>query len=273
MKRWRNNGAPVLLLLTAFAFLACCARTSYRLNAAGLGLENFESMPALFCRKTAARRRLLPQRDRGRQDSRRGGADPAARQAGLFRYVRRSRQRTKQPMTHGYDLPALFHVEADHLRSRDDADRRGQAALDDPVVEIHPVLSPRPKVGVEKKVRTATGRSARAAPAPDHHRRFAHAHIRHHLRFLWRQHPPQRPMRSSISSAAIRTTPHSPIASRSCRSPSSPARCGTTAIPPIFSAASSKSYPGSRCSQFGQKRLLDPFGMTDTAFYVSDPKS
>ena len=64
--------------------------------------------------------------------------------------------------------------------------------------------------------------------------------------------------------------PNSPSGSRSCRSPNSRERAGTTAIRSTCSAASSRWYRGRSLFQFEKQRLLDPLGMTETAFYVAD---
>ena len=75
----------------------------------------------------AKRLRLHPERDRRWQDSGRDPAAPAARQAGLLREFRRPRRRDQVADERGYDLPPLFDVEADHLSRGDDAGRGGQA--------------------------------------------------------------------------------------------------------------------------------------------------
>ena len=71
---------------------------------------------------------LCQERGRDRQDSRRDPADPAARQAGLFREFRRARHRNRAFHERGHYFPALFDVEADHERRRHDAGRGWQAA-------------------------------------------------------------------------------------------------------------------------------------------------
>ena len=78
--------------------------------------------------------------------------------------------------------------------------------------------------------------------------------------------------KAPTSMPAISTMPSSPSGSRSCRCAISRARCGNTAIPPIFSAASWRSCRENRCLQFEKEKLLDPLGMNDTGFYVTDPE-
>ena len=178
---------------------------------------------------------------------------------------------TKLPMTRGHDLPALFDVEADHLGRGDDAGRGRQAR--DSTIPSRNTFRPLPnvKVGVEK--RGDDGRPALALEPlqpPDHDRGSAAPHLGHHLRLLRRQRGAQALCARPICSVAISTMPNSPSGSRNCRWPSSRERCGITAIRPTCSAASSRWCRDNRLFQFEKERLLDPLGMTETAFYVAD---
>ena len=140
----------------------------------------------LLARGTGARRRLHPQRDRDRQDSRRDPADPAARQAGLFREFRRARRRDPAADDRGHHLSSVFDVEADHLGRGDDAGRGRQALARRSRLEIHPGLCRRE--GRRRETRaTKAGAGARTAQPPDHDRGPAAPHLGPHLRLLWRQ--------------------------------------------------------------------------------------
>ena len=77
-------------------------------------------------------------------------------------------------------------------------------------------------------------------------------------------------MRIPPSTTAISTMPNSPSGSRNCRSPNSPATRwdyghSTDVLGRVVEVASGQSL-----FQFEKQRLLDPLGMTDTAFYVAD---
>src|SRR3977135_3851638 len=103
-----------------------------------------------FARETAARRRLHPQRDCDRQDSRRHHSDPAARPTRLFRKFWRARRRHQAADDRGYHLSSVFDVEADHQRRRDDAGRGGQALARRSRFKVLPAFAD-VKVGVEKR--------------------------------------------------------------------------------------------------------------------------
>ncbi len=129
---------------------------------------------------------LFQQRSGHRQDSRRGGADPAPWPSGVFQELRCARCRDQAPDVAGYDLPRFLDVEADHGRRCHDADRPGPAQARRSALEIHSRVRRRQsRRRGEGGRRRAEARSRRAGPA-HHHPGHAAAVVRHHLRFLWR---------------------------------------------------------------------------------------
>ena len=123
----------------------------------------------------------------------------------------------------------------------------GKLALDDPVSKYIPAFADM-KVGVEKKAEDGkVDAGTRAAQSSGHDRGSAAPHLRAALRLLWRRRGATSSMPRPISSTAISPMPNSSRRSPRCRWPSSPARCGTTAIPPTCSAASSRWSRENRC--------------------------
>ena len=70
---------------------------------------------------------------------------------------------------------------------------------------------------------------------------------------------------------AISTMPNSPSASPGCRCRAAGHAVGIRPLHRHSRRASWRSCRESRCSQFEKERLLDPLGMTDTGFFVTDP--
>ena len=124
----------------------------------------------------------------------------------------------------------------------------GKLSLDDPVSKYIPAFAD-VKVGVEKP--DENGKPALAlepVKRPITDRRPAAPHLGAHLRLLRRQRGAKALCQFRSVRGRFRQRRSSPRASPSCRSPNSRERCGITAIRPTCSAASSRWYPGNRCS-------------------------
>ena len=146
----------------------------------------------------------------------------------------------------------------------------GKLSLDDPVAKYIPAFADA-KVGVDKPGRKRQSAAhARAAQAPDHHRRPAAAHLGPHLRLLWRQRGAKAAMRTPICSTAISTTPNSPSGIAKLPLAEQPGTRwdyghSTDVLGRVIEVVSGQSL-----FQFEKQRLLDPLGMTETAFFVAD---
>ena len=188
-------------------------------------------LSGFFRRRARACPRLPAQRGRHRQDSRCGTPDPAARPAGAARKLW-GFGIVEQPTSDddGRDFPALFDVEADHLRRRHDAGGRRQDVARRSPVEIHSGVRRR-RVAVEQ--RDENGKVTLATEplvAPDPNPRPAPSHLGHYVRILRRQPRSQALCEQAVCLTATSTTRSLPNDLRNCRSPNSRARCGTTGI-------------------------------------------
>ena len=145
----------------------------------------------------------------------------------------------------------------------------GKLALDDPVSKYIPAFAD-VKVGVEKHGRERQARAgARAAQPPDHDRRPAAPHLRHHLRLLRRQRGAQALCRVPICSTAISTMPSSSSGIAKLPLAEQPGTLwdyghSTDVLGRVIEVVSGKSL-----FQFEKERLLDPLGMSDTALLSS----
>ena len=122
-----------------------------------------------------------------RQNSRRHRPDPAARQAGLFQDASASATSTPvSTMTTDTIFPIAFGDKNHHQRGGDDAGRPRQDRARRSRQQIHPFLCQhegrRRAKGRDRPPRARPG----AAAPPDHDRGSAAAHLRDHLRLLWR---------------------------------------------------------------------------------------
>ena len=175
---------------------------------------------------------------------------------------------TKLPMTRGHDLSPVFDVEADHVGRGDDAGGGRQASLDDPVAKYIPAFAD-VKVGVEKPTAEAPllleplERPITIKDLLRHTSGLTYG-------YLWRRLGAKalcagRSVRRATRQCRIRRRE-----SPNCRWPNSRERGGTTAIPPTCSVASIEVVSGKSLLQFEKERLLDPLGMSETAFFVAD---
>ncbi len=150
MKRWRTDGFARRALLLRRRLRFCC-RDRRRTAAARAAPNRRRRLGQLLARRAGARRRLHPQRDRDRQDSRRDPADPAARPAGLLRKFRRARRRDQAADDARTRFSALYSMSkpitsvAAMMLVED-----GKLSLDDPVSKYIPAFAD-VKVGVEKR--------------------------------------------------------------------------------------------------------------------------
>ena len=148
---------------------------------------------------------------------------------------------------------------------------QGRLALNDPVAKYIPDFKD-VKVGEEKRTPTARRRWtwSRRKPADDRPGPDA-PHLRPHLRLLRRgrgqeglpRGQPQR-RRSDNGEFVERVSP-------SCRWSISPARPGSTASATDVLGRVIEVVAGKPLYQAFREMLLDPLGMTDTSFYVTDP--
>ena len=159
----------------------------------------------------------------------------------------------------------LLDDEADHLRRGDDAVGGGRVRAQGPGRALHPVLRRHARVdtAAPRSSRSPCRRSSRCASG------------------TCSRTPPGSPTASTTRTpvdAAVprgrvrvgragRAGPRAASATRGpgCRCCSSPGASGTTPWPPTCSAASSRSPPASRSTQFFAERIFGPLGMTDTA--------
>jgi CubicO group peptidase (beta-lactamase class C family) len=148
----------------------------------------------------------------------------------------------------------------------------GKLALDDPVAKYIPAFAD-VKVGVE--TRDQDGKPALVLEPLN--RPITIEDLLRHTSGLTYGFYGDSAVRNFISrpicSKAISTTPSSPSVWQNCRWLNSRERSGITAIRPTCSGASSRWSSGQTLLQFEKQRLLDPLGMTDTAFYVADRRS
>ena len=133
--------------------------------------------------------RVLHERGRDRQDRRRERPDPAARQAGLSRNLRRAGRRDQGADDADKTIFRLSSMtKADHVGRGDAADRGRQDQARRSRLEVHSLLR-RYEGRRREKGRGRQAKTLELVPLnrPDHHSGPAAPYLGHHLRLLWRQ--------------------------------------------------------------------------------------
>ena len=189
---------------------------------------------------------VAARRHRQGHDPGRRADDRAPRQGRVFRVHGRARSGDQGADDQGCDLPHLLDDQADHLGRRHDAVRAGQDHARRSDRQVHSgVQGHEGRRRDQGRGRQAEAR-ARRGEAADHHPGPAAPHLGPYLRLLRRHAGEEGLCRRQRARRRSRPMRSSSSASPGCRSRSSPAPPGTTAIRPTFSAGWSRSCPASR---------------------------